>query len=117
MGLDCYVRVSRHEGTEVPGEQIEELWYARKLNEVHGWMQQHSGIPADEFNCERLYLTEELLDELAKDWQEGQLKPTSLFFFGDPNSRDTVNEAVVLLLIKSKQALAAGDRPYYFSWW
>lgn len=117
MGLDCYVRVDRYEGTEVPGVQTEEIWYARKLNEVHHWMQVHSGIEADDFNCETLYLTEELLAELEQDWQEGRLQPTEGFFFGSPNTRDEIGEAVVLLLIKSKQALAEGLRPYYFSWW
>jgi S-methylmethionine-dependent homocysteine/selenocysteine methylase len=111
MGLDCYVRVTRNAGTEVPGETTEELWYARKLSEVHHWMQQHSGIDAEEFNCERFYLTDAVLAELEQDWQAGQLQPTSGFFFGNPNSRDEVNEAVVLLLIKSKQALAAGEQP------
>lgn len=47
MGLDAYVRVT----------EISELWYGRKENEIHGWMQRKSGIPADEFNCVELPLT------------------------------------------------------------
>ena len=117
MGLDCYVMVKENEGTEVPGESARELWYARKLNEVHGWMQRASGIPAEDFNCEPFYLTEEVLAAFEKDWQEGKLSSTSGLFFGGRNSLDDINESVVLLLIESRKALAEGLKPYYYSWW
>ncbi|UVE16145.1 hypothetical protein NVV93_10895 [Pseudomonas sp. LS44] len=69
MGLDCFIHVTRH-----------------------------SGLPADQFNCEPLYLTEALVEELEADWLAGRLTPTDGFFFGSANSRDEINEALVLLL-------------------
>lgn len=116
MGLDAYVRINT--GVDKDGHDIvDELWYGRKENEIHGWMQEHSGIPAEDFNCERLSLTTELLDSLQETINNKGLPETAGFFFGGGNERDQVFMAAQELIKVSRQAIAAGKEPYYFSWW
>ena len=117
MGLDCYVLVKEEEEEEAENETREELWYGRKENEIHGWMQQHSGIPAKEFNCEPLPLTPELMDQFEQDLQQGKLQYTPGFFFGGPGTPDQINQAAVELINATRKALLEGKAPYYFSWW
>lgn len=111
MGLDCYVmhRISEKETNE--------LWYGRKENEIHGWMQRQSGIPAEEFNCVEFPLDNTLLDQLERDFQEGNLVYTPGSFFGVPGSQEDIQTAVDGLLSSTRQALKEGKQPYYFSWW
>ena len=113
MGLDSYVRIKNNESDE----DSKELWYGRKENEIHGWMQQQSGIAADEFNCVPLYLTTELLDSLEADMKSFDLVPTSGFFFGHANLEEDVSAAAVKLIAVARKAIAQGHKPYYFSWW
>lgn len=115
MGLDAYVRVKTGDKTEesVP----EDIWYGRKENEIHGWMQRQSGIPADDFNCVALPLTTELLDQFESAFKLKLLVPTSGFFFGAANAPDEVAEAAQNLLDASRAAIAEDKAPYYFSWW
>ena len=111
MGLDCFVRVSKPNQ-----ERVDEIWYGRKENEIHGWMQRQSGVAAGDFNCVELPLTEEMLDALEQDASKG-LVPTSGFFFGSAGATDEVLLAVQELVAAARAALARGDKPYYFSWW
>lgn len=116
MGLDAYVRIPViTDDPDAPNSK--ELWYGRKENEIHGWMQEHSGIPAEDFNCERLPLTTELLDSLEETMKNKGLQETTGFFFGRGNPVDEVNQAVAELIKVSRQAIANGKEPYYFSWW
>ena len=115
MGLDCYVRVSKVD--EASGkEEFTDIWYGRKENEIHGWMQRKSGIGAQDFNCHRFPLTLELMDQLENAEQCGQLTPTEGFFFGSGNPADEINRAVEELLIATRTAIACGKEPHYFSW-
>lgn len=106
MGLDAYVRVT----------EISELWYGRKENEIHGWMQRKSGIPADEFNCVELPLTKELLDEFEADVSK-VLTETTGFFFGGANDKESVAEAAKELIKTARLAINDGHTPAYYSWW
>lgn len=110
MGLDAYVRVKKTTGETVS------IWYGRKENEIHGWMQRKSGIPAEEFNCLDLPLTKELLDELETDVSVG-LPETAGFFFGRGNTKECVAEAAKDLINAARLAIADGQEPLYFSWW
>ncbi len=94
-----------------------QLWYGRKENEIHGWMQRQSGISADNFNCEALPLTTELLDRFESAFKRKLLVPTNGFFFGAANDLDRVAEAAQALLDASRAAIAEGKAPYYTSWW
>jgi len=115
MGLDCYVRVKK---TDISGEQeTEEIWYGRKENEIHGWMQRHSGVSAGDFNRVAFPLTAEILDSFEAALKDGMLVSTTGFFFGGPNAAGLVTEAAKDLLAAARKALAEGQEPYYYSWW
>jgi len=128
MGLDCYVQFDSSDDETI------QIWYGRKENEIHGWMQRHSGMEAGDFNCEKLFLIPELLsefEEAIKALKEGRLivageletytnndlVPTSGFFFGSPGDPVEVAETAIKLLEAARQAIADGHKPYYFSWW
>ena len=115
MGLDCYVNVDIQgvEGTD----QTQEIWYGRKENEIHGWMQRKSGIPAEDFNCIAFHLTEEIIDEFETALLSNELVPTSGFFFGSPGTAEQVKEAATALITAVRIALADAEKPYYTSWW
>ena len=115
MGLDSYVRTGPRQvwGTDSTDEDGDDIWYGRKIYAIHVWMQQHSALDSSSFNCERLDLTTELLDLLHKDWFEGALLRVGVF--GD--EREYVKEEVGKLVTAARQALAAGDKPYYYSSW
>lgn len=116
MGLDAYVRIPViTDDPDAPNSK--ELWYGRKENEIHGWMQKQSGVPAEDFNCVPLPLTSELLDALEKAMNNNELVHTTGFFFGNGNSAEETNEAVTELIKASRQAIANGKKPYYTSWW
>lgn len=113
MGLDSYV-CSKANATD---EDSKELWYGRKENEIHGWMQQKSGIDAEDFNCVHLHLTTDLLDSLEADMKSFDLVPTAGFFFGSANPEDEVSAAAVKLITAAREAIANGQKPYFYSWW
>ena len=112
MGLDCYVVTHLKEKGE-----SQEIWYGRKENEIHGWMQRQSGIDADDFNCKEFPLTAELIDQFEADMLAGELTTTAGFFFGGANSYEEVSEAAQELIDAVREALADGETPYYYSWW
>ena len=115
MGLDCYVNVKATD--EAGKEEVQEIWYGRKENEIHGWMQRHSGIAAEEFNCTPFPLTPGLLATLEQDLATGKLVPTTGFFFGPPNTPESLQFNVNKLLTAAREAIAYGQEPYYYSWW
>lgn len=115
MGLDCYIQKKL---TDAAGkESSEELWYGRKENAIHGWMQRHSGIEAGDFNCEDLPLTNELMDEFEADLKAKKINSTGGFFFGSQQEQKEIQEVGQEFLAVARQSIAAGEKPYYFSWW
>ena len=114
MGLDCYVRADFDNQGET---DTEELWYGRKENEIHGWMQRKSGIDADSFNCRELPLDEITLHQFESAMKLGLLTPTGGFFFGSGNDQEDVKSAAQELLDAARSSLAEGGKPYYSSWW
>mgnify|MGYP003435106851 FL=1 len=115
MGLDCYVNVKATD--EAGKEEVQEIWYGRKENEIHGWMQRQSGVPADDFNCVEFPLTAEILDSFEAALKDGMLVSTTGFFFCCPNAADLVTEAAKDLLAATRNAISEGREPYYYSWW
>lgn len=111
MGLDCYVMKK----SATDNEPVE-IWYGRKESEIHGWMQRESGIPAEEFNCEDLVLTEEVLNRFEGDAAAG-LVSVSGYFFGAGNSAEEVADGVFRIVEVSRKALADGCEVRYTSWW
>lgn len=115
MGLDCYVNVFTTDSEGI--EHVDEIWYGRKENEIHGWMQRHTNIAPEDFNCKSLPLTKELIDEFEQDLKDGKLTPTPGLFFGDANHAEDVAEAANELIKATRTALDDGEVPYYYSWW
>lgn len=119
MGLDCYVNARAPEPSTA---EPENLWYGRKTNAIHGWMEQQwldqeVGRDCMDFNCEDLILTEELLNQLEDACVNEQLRETKGFFFGGAESPDEIAEDVQTILPTARAALAEGKEVFYTSWW
>ena len=111
MGLDAYIQVEK---TKVV---TEDLWYGRKENAIHGWMQEHSGIDAEDFNCKKMVLTTELLKAFKEDLKAGKVTSTSGSFFGGEQEAEEIMLAAKALIKAAQDAIKAGDKPYYYSRW
>lgn len=122
MGLDMYA-YSVPAGVE-PGsdawantEQVG-LFYWRKFNALHGWMEDlyKARGGEDEFNCIPLRLEEGDLKRLLADSKDN-LTPRGGFFWGSleiyPEDRETIKDFVR----KALAEIAAGQDVYYDSWW
>jgi len=116
MGLDCYVRTPVI--TDDPDAlNAKNLWYGRKENEIHGWMQRQSGMSSEEFNCVDFDLTSEVMDKFESAMNHGLLTPVTGFFFGGANDKEQVLSAAQALLYVARTAIDAGRKPYYTSSW
>lgn len=108
MGLDCYVE----------NAQGDELWYGRKENEIHGWMQKKSGIPVEDFNCVKFKLTKEILEQFLEDVNNKKLEHARGFFFGSANDYDEIKIAAENLFKAAYPVILEGEfEVYYTSWW
>lgn len=114
MGLDCYVMAAITSANTSDNEK--EVWYGRKENEIHGWMQRKSGMSAEDFNCVELPLTHALLDELEAVTAK-ELPHTPGFFFGSQNDAEKTIHVVQTLVSAARRALNDGKYVYYYSWW
>lgn len=130
MGLDMYAWSIEPEKVEVledihaefkKGDENkpEELFYWRKNHDLHGWMEnlysQRGG--QDEFNCVKLRLYEEDLDNLEKDVISKKLPETTGFFFGNDEYSEEDVENDMLFIAAARQALKEGKLVFYDSWW
>lgn len=97
MGLDMYAwgvdekDVDKFLGRDSePPIRPEELMYWRKHHDLHGWMERRyydGGGDAESFNCVKLRLTPELLDDLERDIKNKSLPQTTGFFFRQQPAR------------------------------
>jgi hypothetical protein len=95
-----------------------ELFYWRKFNALHGWMEQlyrAKGGTAESFNCNTVRLTSEDLDKLERD--ANSLQPVAGFFFGSQTVYPEDIESIAEFVAKARQAIADGNAVYYDSWW
>ena len=96
-----------------------ELCQWRKHHDLHGWMEnlyiEKGG--EQEFNCVPLRLTEEDLLRLKEDILEGNLPPTSGFFFGNNPPDAESNESDLKFVESALSAIQNGNAVYYDSWW
>jgi hypothetical protein len=124
MGLDMYAFTvpadSVGDGvTDVAlGDNAVELFYWRKFNALHGWMEQlyrsKKGLRVD-FNCTTVRLTSEDLDRLERE--ANTLQPVAGFFFGEQAIYPEQLESIADFIAKAREALADGQAVYYDSWW
>ena len=97
-----------------------ELFYWRKFNALHGWMQdlyRIKGGKSDVFNCNTVRLDAKDLDRLEMDTGNNKLVPINGFFFGVTEIYPEDLESVADFIAKAREALADGQAVYYDSWW
>lgn len=130
MGLDMYAVAFKRDQVKNPEALVDpeiddeakrvDIAYWRKFNALHGWMEDlyrsRDGADVD-FNCVKVRLTAEDLDQLEDDLNQSALKPRAGFFFGSQeiypeDVRDTHE-----FIAKAREALDRGDLVYYDSWW
>jgi hypothetical protein len=124
MGLDMYAFTvdAKDVGDAVTdvalGDNAVELFYWRKFNALHGWMEQlyrsKKGLRVD-FNCTTVRLTSEDLDRLERE--ANNLQPVAGFFFGEQEIYPEQLESIADFIAKAREALDYGKAVYYDSWW
>ncbi len=124
MGLDMYAFTvdAKDAGDAVTdvalGDNAVELFYWRKFNALHGWMEQlyrsKKGLRVD-FNCTTVRLTSEDLDRLERE--AGTMQPVQGSFFGAQVVYPEQLESVADFIAKAREALDYGKAVYYDSWW
>jgi hypothetical protein len=125
MGLDMYAFTvdAKDVGDAVtdvalnPDNSVE-LFYWRKFNALHGWMEQlyrsKKGLRVD-FNCTTVRLTNEDLDRLERE--ANNLQPVAGFFFGEQTIYPEQLESIADFIAKAREALDYGKAVFYDSWW
>lgn len=125
MGLDQYAKFQSCDNPQ----HAQEFSYWRKHPNLQGWMEKlwrEKGCPVDtddgpindeggEFNCVRLYLTEEDIDRLEADIKEEQLPETTGFFFGSSCPEHAFQD--LEFVKQAREHLQQGHQVFYFSWW
>lgn len=130
MGLDMFVyqtdasNVDRDVlvNVKLSEQTSDEIAYFRKLNNLHGWMEdlwesRGGRVGHESFNAgENVRLLPEDLDKLEQ--QVAVLQPKQGFFFGWYQPMDAEMIAEVLNFVqKARDAIAAGKAVFYTSWW
>lgn len=126
MGLDQFAYRVRKNAVvndlkfkeKIDGEKTySEIYYWRKVPCLQGWMENLYREKGGEevFNCEYVRLDEQDLECLKKDVLNGNLPPTTGFFFGDHREDDM--KYVLRFVSIAKKAIESGDVVYYSSWW
>lgn len=102
------------------GKQPEEIYYWRKFNALHAWMEKlyRSRGGAQTFNCVKIQLSLNDLEALKEACETKSLTPTEGFFFGsqdpvDANEYDSVRHFITV----AEQYIRNGFVVYYDSWW
>ena len=126
MGLDMYAYAVPADSvsdkvTDVALDDIDvELYYWRKFNALHAWMEnlyRLKGGTAVSFNCNTVRLDAKDLDRLEMDIGNNKLVPVNGFFFGEQTLYPEQLESVADFIAKAREALADGKAVYYDSWW
>lgn len=128
MGLDMYAYA-----VDSGGEEIEIASW-RKHNRLHGWMEElwmsKTDDISEDFNCKKLEITLEDLDELGFDVEDKAMPETCGFFFGEDsfgwlddagNEFEGTNyyykEKDLEFIENARKAINEGKKVYYNSWW
>lgn len=121
MGLDSWVRAIKHEfDDEVDGDWPErgytEIFYWRKHYDLHDWMERlyyNKGGSAESFNCVKVRLTNDDLDNLEKTILTNCLPNVDpcLQYGEDDLSND------LRFIVVARKAISDGCSVFYDSWW
>jgi len=127
MGLDMYAIALPADSVGDKVTDVEwlddnriELFYWRKFNALHGWMEnlyRIKGGAKASFNCTTLRLDAKDLDRLEMDTGNNKLVPINGFFFGEQTIYPEDLESVATFIAKAREALADGKAVFYDSWW
>lgn len=126
MGLDMYAFTVPAEWagdtdtdyTPDADRETTELFYWRKFNALHGWMEdlyRNKGGIKTSFNCTTVRLTSEDLDRLERE--ANSLQPVAGFFFGEQAVYPEDLESIADFIAKAREALDYGKAVFYDSWW
>ena len=125
MGLDMYAfsvpqELVGDEEVDFQSDDQEQLFYWRKFNALHGWMEdlyRSKGGTKDDFNCTTVRLDLKDLDRLEMDASNNNLVPRSGFFFGSLEIYQEDMESVAEFVAKAREAITEGKAVFYDSWW
>ena len=115
--------VAKNDGNEqfaiAEGLELTDIAYWRKFNALHGWMEDLARSLGfhGEFNCVKVQLSPQDIDELEEDLTQKQLRPREGFFFGGPEINDWDIEATKKFIADARAEFADGREVYYDSWW
>jgi len=121
MGLDMYAYTTDEKPAafvDFESDAPTQIHYWRKHPNLHGWMERlyrENNGKAESFNCVNLVLTAEDLDRLEADIIDGNLPPTTGFFFGQSDGTERPDDLV--FVDRAREAIAAGLTVFYSSWW
>lgn len=120
MGLDMYFFAARNDKPiqEIDTEDLEEVRYFRKFNNLHGWLEDlwFQKGNRDDMNCQLFELDEEDLNLMSKD--SAAMGPMSGFFYGQQKEMDkTMIDEVKYLADELLLNLKQGNRIFYYAWW
>lgn len=126
MGLDMYAFISSAkpedvkvandtDGKELP--PMTQLKYWRKHADLHGWFENQWQLQGntEEFNCEFLEVTDDMLRQLEIDLANNNFDEARGFFWGSSSEEDW--EDTIDFITKAKTAIEDGWHVYYYSWW
>ena len=116
MGLDAYARVE--DGTKRAERSDTEFAYWRKNGSLQNWMEQQYRYAGGtgKFNCQKVYLTKEILNELEIDVKEDNLPDNAGYFYGS-DSREVYKKPTLKFISDAHGYLNDGYKVYYCSWW
>ena len=120
MGLDMYAYITRNVigsvDFKIPDDAVK-IAYWRKHPDLHGWMEALYTVNGgcQVFNCQCVQLDKADIDALEIAVNRGELPLTSGFFFGESLPDDKADD--LLFISAARDALAAGYRVFYYSWW
>ena len=121
MGLDQYWLVK--EQNEEGEDEYLDIHTHRKFNALQGFMQEEWAAQGNEedFNCQNLEITSEILNKLEERTNTDTLKPTSGFFFGSTEKDDWYYEDLKHLkddvIPDIRQRIEAGETIVYSCWY
>lgn len=122
MGLDMWAYAEREATESDEITEVVKIAYWRKLNNLHGWMENLYEFKGgrEEFNCKELHLTLDDLQLLEQDLKDPDtnLPPTAGFFFGIQRGMDDEDiQSIKNFIEEAKKYLNLGYTVYYNSWW
>lgn len=137
MGLDMNayaIKSNKERGlvlTELPEEELEEVYYWRKNRYLHNWIEENVYLKKrpdfedeesddfDNFNTIYVLIDESDLIKLKEDILSGKIKKynTEGFFFGNQEYDKDMKKYDLKFIEIAEKLIKEGFDIYYYSWW